>query len=262
MQTHTVLKKYFNRKKKSTHGFSIRSLAAKLGVSPSFLSRIFSGDRTIPFPLLIKLGHALEMEAETFNALKAAHSYAVGENHVPKRGTAKIKTQTELWEKSEDSNFEILRQWFYVAILDIVNLSNFDGTIGQIARRLGIAESTVEVATRELVSAGLLRLENDRLVKIQTHVRLASPKKLDLVRRFHSQMLAKAQDELKNATSEEAFQKRLITGITLSIPESKIPYAKSRLSEFLHELANELTQSPGEEVYQLAAQLFPLTKGK
>ncbi|RYZ95173.1 MAG: DUF4423 domain-containing protein [Proteobacteria bacterium] len=80
------------------------------------------------------------------------------------------------------------------------------------------------------------------------------------IRRFHASMLERAQRELQHAVNEEDFERRLITGITISASPEKIAAAKQRLAECLHEIANELIEDKGTEVYHLAAQLFPLTK--
>lgn len=260
MQTHEILQKYFDRKKKSSQGFSLRSLALQLDVSPSFLSRILSGKKSLPFALLIKMEKALDIESEVFLSLKKAHSLEVEHNQVPLKGRAELESELETWEPAENSKFEILRQWFYIAILDLTSTRDFDGKIETIARRLKISTVSTEVAVRELIANGLLQEIDGRLSKSKMRVRLASQKKLDLIRRFHSQMMDKAQDELKTATDEQEFQKRLITGITLTVPTSKIPEAKMRLAEFIHQLANELTAEEGDEVYHLATQFFPLTK--
>ena len=81
------------------------------------------------------------------------------------------------------------------------------------------------------------------------------------VRAFHDQILEKAQMLLRNETSEDEFSRRLISGLVVTATPEKIEAAKKKLSEFLHELADELMEGEaGTEVYSLAAQLIPLTK--
>lgn len=73
-------------------------------------------------------------------------------------------------------------------------------------------------------------------------------------------MMKKAQEELMKKHSDIDFEKRLMTGITFTASPEKIRDVKKKLSDALHEIANDLIDDNGTEVYQLAAQLFPLTK--
>ena len=74
-------------------------------------------------------------------------------------------------------------------------------------------------------------------------------------------MLKRADEEL-DRTSASAFDRRLIMGITFSANAEKIAVAKKMLADALHEIAGFLMEGEGNEVYHLAAQLFPLTDRK
>jgi uncharacterized protein (TIGR02147 family) len=258
METHRLLKKYFDHKKKSVHGFSLRFLAKRLDVSPSFLSRVLNGQKSIPHSLLIPLGLALDISPEVFAQVKDSRQIII-----PIKGKTPIRTETEDWVLAGETSSRLLTQWFYIPILELFGLKNFDGSIAQISERLSISKESVAVAVRELISLGCLQeIEKGRLTKTNRKLRFSSSRSKSEIRSFHSQMLQKAKDELKNKTSEEDFEKRLITGITLTAPKEKIEEVKRKLSECLHEIANELTAEAGDEVYHLSAQLFPLTYKK
>jgi len=261
MQTNEVLKKHLDKKKASQTGYSLRVLARQLDLSPSFLSRVFSGQKPVPYALLLKLGKALDIPYEDLTHLKSSHSVKMEEGSVPKKGRAQVNTALESWQLTQKDGFNALKQWFYLPILSFTTLANFDGTKEMIARRLGLSSLTVEVAVRELISSGLLIEEEGRLVATSNKRRWSDSKSLKEIRRFHDQMLEKAQTELRTATKEEEFSKRLITGITLTASPEKIEAAKAKLAECLHDIANELLDDEGTEVYQLACQLFPLTHG-
>ena len=72
MKTHELLSKYVERKK-SQYGVSLRSLAGQLEVSPSFLSRILSGKKPVPYALLLKMKTVLDIDPESFEQIRAAH---------------------------------------------------------------------------------------------------------------------------------------------------------------------------------------------
>lgn len=254
MKTHLALRMYFERKKKATPGFSLRSLAGRLEISASFLSRVLSGKKPIPADLLAPLARALDVEPELLAGLESE----LKEQSQMEKVTAEI----EDWSISEKTASQVLRNWYNVPILELITLSNYDGSAEQIARRLGLSLATTEVALRELTSHGLVQVVDGRYAKSHHKLRVTSSKSIAPIRNFHDQMLERSQQELRNSITDEDFNRRLITGITISADPEMIQDAKRRLAEFLHELANDLVARPGSEVYHLAAQLFPLSKGR
>lgn len=258
MKVHSTLKKYLAKKQRSSSGFSIRAMAKRLEVSPSFLSRVLSGKKRLPFSLLVELQSILEIEAEVFELLK--EKYAENQTYKSLVGTADLDSQLQSWELAEKPSFSVLRQWFYLPILECTTLKNYDGTLLMIAQRLGISEFAVQIAIKEMVALGLMKEKNGQYLKAKKKLRWGSSKTLNEIRSFHYQMMTKAQEELKTRTSEDDFSKRLITGITITASSKQIANAKKRLSEAIHEIANELVSANGDEVYHLSAQLFPLTK--
>lgn len=258
MKVHSTLKKYLAKKQKSSPGFSIRALAKRLNISPSFLSRVFSGQKPLPFSLLVELRSILEIEAEVFELLK--EKYVENQTYKSLVATADFESQLQSWDLVEKSSFSVLRQWFYLPILECTTLQNYDGTLQMIARRLGISEFAVQIAVNEMISLGLIKEKNGHYSKAKKKLRWGSSKTLNEVRTFHHQMMTKAQEELRTRTSDDDFSKRLITGITITASSKHIANAKKRLSEAIHEIANDLIGEDGDEVYHLSAQLFPLTK--
>ncbi len=258
MKIHETLQKYLNKRQKSSSGFSIRSLAKRLEVSPSFLSRVFSGKKPLPFSLLVQLKSVLEIEDEVFVLFK--EKYAESKIYQSLSPETEANSTLQSWDLAEKPSFSILRQWYYLPILECTNLENYDGSLKMISDRLGISLVLVESAMKELLSLGLVQEKNGGYFKTRKKLRWGSSKSVAEVRTFHHQMMSKAQEELRTRTSEEHFSKRLITGLTITASSEKIALAKMRLSEVLHEIANELIEGDGNEVYHLSAQLFPLTK--
>ncbi len=258
MKVHLVLKKYFDRKKRSGSGFSIRSLAKRIDVSPSFISRVLSGQKPLPYSLLVRLRTILDMEDEVFELLRDQYT----KKERPFRSTDRIQIQSALgeWELAARPAFHILRQWFYLPILECTTLKNYDGSLKIISKRLGLSETVVGIAVREMTTLGIMKNINGQYFKAKKKLRWGSAQSVAEVRSFHHQMMSKAQDELREKTSEEDFSRRLITGITITASPEKVMKAKVQLSEALHKIANELVAENGSEVYQLSAQLFPLTK--
>jgi len=250
LQTHLALQKYFERKKKSSPGFSLRALARRVGVSPSFLSRIMSGKKSIPDNLLKKLARVLDVEPELL----------AGASPTKRKQKTVVTSPVDDWAISRKETAQILRNWYYVAILEFTTLQNYDGKIETIARRLRLSTQTVEIALREMLSLGLVNLEKGRYKKSDEKIRFTSSTSTHLIRKFHDDILERCQLELRNATTEEEFQKRLIAGVMVTCTPEAAQSAKRKLADCIYEIANELTANPGTEVYHLGAVFFPLTK--
>lgn len=257
MLPHEILQKYFAKKKAAAPSFTLRSLARKLAISPSFLSRVLSGKKSVPGAILPKLGAELDIEPEVLSGLTQGGASLLAPRS---RGRRPVKTSLRDWELAEPATQRVLRHWFYLPILECTTLADYDGKTETVARRLGLSLAVVDAAFRELRELGLLAERGGRWVKSRKKLRWGSAKSLPAVRGFHDQMLARAQAELRREGAEGCYQKRLITGITVTTSPEQISGAKLKLAEFLHALANELSDGEGTEVYQLAAQLFPLTR--
>lgn len=260
METHLILKKYFEQKKRFAAGYSLRSVARRLKVSPSFLSRVLNGQRPVPYAMLLRLEKILDIAPEVFAGLKAAHQVDVEGAAAPARGKRKVETAFESWEMASEESVRILREWHYLPLLQAASLKNFDGQIATLARRLGLRVNVAQRACVELVELGLMVKTGETYSSANKKLRWDSAKSVSEVRRFHHQMLERAQFELTRPQTPKDFSRRLITGITLSTSPQKIQAAKKRLAECLHEIANDLIpEDGGTEVFHLAAQLIPLT---
>jgi uncharacterized protein (TIGR02147 family) len=258
MLTHEILNKYFQQKKRHAPGFSLRAVAKRLDVSPSFLSRIFSGQRPVPYSLLLKMKSVLDIAPEVFSSLKEAHEVKIDEHAVPAKGKRTVKTALDDWELASQESVKILREWYFLPILQVASLKDFDGHAKSIAGRLGLKESVASRACDELVQLGLLNRKAGLYINANKKLRWDSAKSVEEVRKFHSSMLEQAQKALRHS---EQFERRLITGVTLTTSPEKIAAAKKKLADCLHEIANDLISADesATEVFHLAAQLFPLT---
>lgn len=266
MHTHEALRKYYDRKRDLSPAFSLRSLARRVQVSPSFLSRILSGQKPIPYPLLLRLGPALDIEPEIFTSIRQAHQVEMpleeSAVRTPRKGRAKLESSVSEWNLTSPETLRVLRQWFYLPILEFTITKSYDGTPETVAAYLGLTVPSVVKAMNELKELKLLveREADGVLIKTRRKLRMGSGKPHADIRRFHDAMLERARRELAVATANHDFERRLITGITVTANPEKIAAAKQRLAECLHEIANDLAQEQGTEVYHLSAQLFPLTK--
>lgn len=263
MKTNEILNRYVARKKEN-YGVSLRTLSTQLDVSPSFLSRILSGKKPVPYALLLKMQKVFDIEPEVFEGIREAHT-----DHIPDtnqslaaKGQRSVTTELQEWELSKPDSYKILRNWYYIAILEYVSLKKFDRSSESIANHFELSIEATEVALRELGALELIvKTEDGKWKKSQKKLRWSSAIPTSEIGNFHKIMMDKAKEQLL-LKNQRAFERRLITGVTFTIPSKKVNLAKKRLNEFIHELVNELMDedSADTEVYHLASQLFPLSK--
>jgi uncharacterized protein (TIGR02147 family) len=253
---------YFNRKKKNNPAYSHRAFARDLSWSPSFLSQIMCGKKSIPPARVRKLSRVLDMDLEArdqFEKLLVSQT-------LKKKG---LET-SPLRQKRNSNSFlsyapvqkrlsHILRQWYHIAILDLTTCENFKSDPDWISEKLGITLGETEKALQTLVKEGLLALTENHYTKTNVKMRFpASEQVLFDVREFHKQMIVKALHALQK-TDVKNFERRLISGITVATNPTQIKKAQSRLNEAMHEISEILGQGPCTELYQLNVQLFPLS---
>lgn len=253
MALSSVINRYFEIKKKSVPRFSVRRLARDVGVSATFMSQILRGKKPLPYAMVDDLARALDIDSEAVARLK--------QEYIPEELRSPSGEALSDWLPGEKKEFSLLRQWFYVAILEYTQCLDADLAAEKIALRFGLSAETVRVVLRDLEAMGAIEMTaSGKLKKKKQFLRLAGATSKAEIRNFHSQMLKRASETMLQDTSERAFSRRQISGITVTATPERIQVARQMLADSLHEIAAYLTAEPGTEVYHVAGQLFPLMK--
>jgi len=253
-----VLKQYLKRKLESSPGYSLRALARDTKISPSYLSEVIKGKKKPGYDRMIRIAHVLDIDSSALEDLKLSY--------VPKDFEFSTLSSRRKSERSENRSlmnsktFRILRNWYYLAILDLTTCKDFSGTTKEICVRLGLHPASVEVAVREMISHGLLMDQAGRLRKTQEHIQFSSAQSREDLRGFHIQVIRRAEAELMNARTPADVERREISSATTAVNPRRIPKAKKMLTDALKEITAYLSDGDCTEVYHISAQLFPATK--
>jgi uncharacterized protein (TIGR02147 family) len=263
-----ILNLYLERKKSRSLGYSMRALARDLGRSPAFISQVFSGKRRLSSELFAQLADILEIDSLARRQLSIALTMT---SDLPAEVKADLQASLESgagseeyarYEESNLKDFDLLRSWYSVAILDLVSLKNFKPDLNWIAEKIGISVYQASTAVADLFKAGLLREEKGQWFKTKFKLRFSTKASKEAVRSFHRQMMEKALKELTTKTDAESFSKRLIAGHCVATNPRNLAKAKDRLAEMLFELAEILSEGDCTELYQINAQLFSLSESE
>lgn len=237
-----LLKNSYEEKKSKNPRLSLRRYASLLGLSPSFLSEIFSGKSQISIRKMNVLLESKHLNRELVLRFQ---------NFFP--ATFRPKKYSIL----KEDTYELISSWIYFALLSLFETKEFTLQPSWIAKRLNISERQVHKALHLLVKLGLLKHdENFNLAPSQESFASSDEVSSKAVQKAHQDSLRLAEKKLQTVDVEF----RDFTGITMAIDPRKIPEAKQKIRIFRDELCSFLESGEKTEVFRLCIQLFPLTQ--
>jgi uncharacterized protein (TIGR02147 family) len=258
-----VLKRQLEILKKQNSQYSMRALARDLDMSVSFVSELLKGKRPIPKLRIADLKRVLKMDVVTQKLFDQSIKRAfLAKNAIDDDGLANSDFKSKIIEYSEvqRKKSSVYNHWYNIAISDLVTCKDVDTAPKAIADRLNISTEQVRVSLTLLEREGFIVKKGNQWEKASEKIRFATTHSMESIRSFHGQMIDLAKRELTLATTDEAFNRRLINGVTMAVNPAQLEKAKTRLNDALCEIAEILTEGDCTQVYQLNCQLFPLTK--
>lgn len=257
-----IINIYFERKKLSFPNYSLRALARDLDISAPYVSNILNGKKPVPENRLADFIKVLDLDDIAILQLK----HAV----FPESKTAIVEDGPRLNE--DDINFinkykpldkkkyEVLNDWYNIAILDLTTCEGFKSDPAWIAKKLKLNQLQVEIAIENLKRHDLLKTVDGKLEKVEDKLRFPTNVSQTVIRKFHKQMIKKAYEELDEKIEDSEFANRLIAGTTFALNTEKMAILKEKIQNTIYEVAATASEGPCQSVYQLNFQFFPLSK--
>jgi uncharacterized protein (TIGR02147 family) len=264
-----LLEQALKRAIRNSPSYSMRALARKIGVSAPYLSRMLKGEKPIPDSRFKSLVRVLEMDETAQRRLKIAmlREEVQGKREIAAfleklltNGGKSAHSAVDGYTEGSLAEQSLLEPFFKVAMLDLVTCADFVADAKWIADRLGIRVEEAKLAFEQLAAAGLIAEQEGKWIKVELKLRFPATRSRSGIRRYHQNMMLKALEVLTTQTSDEEFLRRMIIGVSFAANPAHLPQARERLNEMLYELTEILTEGECTEIYQLNAQLFPLTK--
>jgi uncharacterized protein (TIGR02147 family) len=263
---------YADRKAKNEH-YSLNAFARDLGLSRPLVSRILSGARSLTLKQGMHIAAVLgftQSETNLFllGIVEAAASTAkiskkireTIQNNASAAVAGSTSFESPLYVNYDVERFKTIAQWYHVAIMNLTFTEGFNTDVSWIAGRLGISVPETRSAVDRLLELGFLEETLDGSIrKSQANLYFKTEKSEVAIREHHSQMIEKAQAELKKTDAED-FARRLINSITFSCDPSHLALFQKKINEFQDEVLALAKTGNHQDVYQLNCQLFPLTK--
>lgn len=221
--------------------YSLRAFAGLLQLDPASTSQLLSGKRNPSSRQLFKICARLGVDAKANSLLQ-------------------FFAEEERDEKSlilGADQFSVIADWYHYAILELSTLKEFSEDPRWITQKLGISSAEARVAVERLKRLNLLRRKNGRLRRVRGTVSNHISRDTSNARKtLQRQVIGKALVAVDECAQDE----KDITSITMCIDPKNLDRARELIKSFRRELCSLLESGDAQRVYNLAIQLYPVSK--
>lgn len=225
----------FSRRCRTNASYSLRAFAKQLDFDSSTLSQILSGKRKITDKVMQKITNKI--------------------GHPPSHLTS--ETENSKYMLLSMDAFTVISDWHHYAIMDLTLVKTFKSDHVWIAQQLQISPLEAKLAIERLLRLGMLVKKNGKLKLSKiTNTNYIEGQTSSAHKEYQRQIITKALHAIDNCPQE----KKDITSMVIAANSKKIKEAKEKVKKFRRELCKFLEDGEKDSVYQLAVQLYPLTK--
>lgn len=219
--------------------FSLRSFARQLGLAPSTLSEVLTGN------------HGLSEASSRRVASRLGFSQPEQVHWSSLTGGGKPK------KRLSPRSLEQLREWYDYAALEVLKIQK-SPSAASIARALGVPKVLIAASLKRLEANGLCQRRGKNGWRVRHTVNETSNETpSSVIRGLHAQLLDKAKQSL----DEQSMQQRSFQAVVTAVPRKRLKDYFERLLKFRTELMQEFAkESELDSVYCLSMGFFELTK--
>lgn len=234
-------------------GFSLRAFSRRMKVSPAELSLIFRGKRQLTRRMGEKLLEGLALDPVSARTLLERLPHRLSR----KKRAPHVSTPSALkYVQLSADEFNVVADWYYLAILSLAETAAFQSDPQWIAERLGIRRQEAISAIATLVRLGLLERKKRSLGLTGRRFTTTQDIPSAPIRKNHAQALELA----RRALDETPVELREFGASIIAADPDLLPEAKARLRELRREVSRILESGKKKEVYRLSVQLIPLSR--
>ena len=262
------LKAAYLEKVERNAGFSLRAFAKHLGLSPAGLTRILKAEKSLSSDRAASVGQKLGLQGTEIEywVLLVQRARAKAPEMIEQLQSRMNALRTNgsrsgnVYDLSVD-HFRVVSDWYHLAILEALSLDAFEFTPRNLARALGIKTTEAELALERLERLELIGRDTTtgKYVRLQNRLLVSSQVPNDAIRKYYTQILAKATASVEEQTPAE----KVIGTETFAFDAAQLEEARRVTDDYLNRmLALSKTAAAGQrrDVYQLAVQFFRLTQ--
>ena len=247
-----ILKDELLKRKSKSSAYSMRAFARDLDINQATLSRVISGNRSLPLHYTKSVANKIVMSPQErtlfFESIYKRHT-----------SLDSIKIPAEYEDERfmvDDSYISIVSEWEYYGVLTLFDIPEFLGTASDIKRFFDISDDRISYVTNKLLEGGFLKkTENGFERTYQGSPRTTEDIQSVALQKAHLETLEIAKEKLFNIDVDL----RDYSHVTIAIGRDKIPEVKTIIREFRQKLMALAKTGQKDEIYRMAIQLFPLS---
>lgn len=236
-----VLKENLRERRYKNPAYSLRAYSRDLGVSSTALSDVLSGKRHLSKKNIEKVAEKLSFSPIQVKELLKQLNYK-----------EETKEKESFLNVKEDE-FQLISNWYYVAILTLCAQKNIENNPVAIGKRLGVNPHSVEVAIEVLKRLKLLNISGNKIKRTSAPLRITTDIPSYAIKNYHKENLRLVENSIDNVPLEL----REISSMTLNINPKKMKKAKKMIEDFKEKFTSEMEKTPGSEVYTLGMHFYP-----
>ncbi|MFH1874759.1 MAG: TIGR02147 family protein [Pseudomonadota bacterium] len=258
------LKTWYEWKKQDDPKFSHRVFCAQAEFkSPNHLLLLIQGKRNISLKTIIKYISALQLKDSEAQCLETLIKF----NHATDMPTKArhLKELSAYWGKKgtflSKEQYRCLANWYYTAILELVNLEDFRENETWIVRKLKNLITPVQArkAINTLLALQLLKRNiKGKLIRTQSYLTTGSETNSVMAFLFHEQMIKLGLEALKETSSAY----RNISSLTFTVRKEDYDLVVNEINDFRYKLCslleNRKIKNQDKYLYQFNLHLFPI----
>lgn len=246
------LKEVLSIKQKENPQYSLRAFARDLKVHPGTLSKVIKGER--PLPIKVSKAVVSRLNLGPKDRTLFMESLLRRKTNIDSIEIDALDTRHIV----DESNYKVISEWEHFIVIDLFDLPNFQRTTEDIAKRLSLTLNRAEVVVENLITSGLLKKsEGGKLSRVHSSVKTTEDIKSQALKESHKETLKLGLQKIE----EVEIELRDFSSMAMAIDLNQLLEAKTIIREFRQKMASLLRDGQKKtDIYQLAIQLYPITK--
>lgn len=234
---------------------SLRQWAEEFEMAPGPLSEILSGKRAMS----LKVAQNIAVKAKGWTAKER-------KDFLRPFNKTLVRTQTELrhlkpiakshkFKKVKDESYAMIAEWEHFAILNLLDLIDFQPSTKWVAERLGLSEKRVEEACERLERLQFLKRTSKLWKRGTRPLSTLDDISSEAIKQSHRGYLKHIENALEFVDPKD----REISGIVLAMDSTLLPTAKKIIRDFQEKMMDLLEQrGRQDQLAYLGVQLIPV----
>jgi uncharacterized protein (TIGR02147 family) len=260
----TFLKDFYLDKKEKKSSFSYQCFAQKAGFkSKASLANITTGRQSLSMSRIYEVARAAGLgkrETEYFDALVRFNEAKTVEEKEFHFARMRSLAQKSSAARLMDSQFEYYSTWYHCAIRELVTMADFKNDFAALAAAVEppITPAQARKSVELLVKLGMLRkspagkyFQTEKLLSTGDEVKSLA------LQKYHQEHLRLATESINRHDRSM----RDISSVTAGLSQQGLRQIKMEIQQFRKRLLDIIgADAPAEAVYQIAFQLFPISR--